>query len=145
MQITCLGCSSTGRDLVGSGSQGQGQGQVLPDERRDLLCSLPLAELAEPALAGPGGGVDDLEEELAGPGVEDEDHAVDGLGGEVALEGLVDGHTVDVRVVQEPDDVVVEELAVVGAREVGLGHVTAVQLQPSSHPEGEERVRVRRG
>jgi hypothetical protein len=46
--------------------------------------------------------VDDLEEELASAGVEDEDGAVDGLGGEVALKGLVDGHAVHIGVVHKP-------------------------------------------
>ena len=48
--------------------------------------------------------MDDLEEELAGARVEDEDGAVDGLGGEVALERLVDGDAVHVRVVHEPEE-----------------------------------------
>ena len=46
--------------------------------------------------------MNDLEEELSGSRVEDEDGAVDRLCGQVALERLVDGHTVDVRVVDEP-------------------------------------------
>ena len=57
--------------------------------------------------------MDDLEEELAGARVEDEDGAVDGLGGEVAFERLVDGDAVHVRVVHEPDDLVGEQLSVV--------------------------------
>ena len=48
--------------------------------------------------------MDDLEEELARSRVEDEDGAVDGLGGQVALERLVDRHAVHVGVVHEPDD-----------------------------------------
>jgi hypothetical protein len=47
--------------------------------------------------------VDDLEEELSRARVEDEDGAVDGLGGQVAFEGLVDCDAVDVGVVDEPD------------------------------------------
>jgi hypothetical protein len=43
-----------------------------------------LGELGEALLARPHRGVDDLEEELAGAGVEDEDGAVDGLGRQVA-------------------------------------------------------------
>ena len=45
------------------------------DERGHLLGGLPLGELAEPLLARPDGGVDDLEEELARARVEDEDGA----------------------------------------------------------------------
>ncbi len=48
--------------------------------------------------------MDDLQEELPRARVEDEDGAVDGLGGQVALKGLVDRHPVHVRVVHKPDD-----------------------------------------
>ena len=37
-------------------------------------------------------------------GVEDEDGAVDGLGGQVALKGLVDSHAVHIGVVHKPYD-----------------------------------------
>ena len=57
--------------------------------------------------------MDDLEEELAGARVEDENGAVYGLGRQVALERLVNRHAVDVRVVHEPDDLIGEELSVV--------------------------------
>jgi hypothetical protein len=95
----------------------------------DLLGSLPLGELAETLLPGPHGGVNDLEEELPGSRVEDEDGAVDRLGRQVALEGLVDGDAIDVRVVHEPDDLVAEELSVVLGGEVGLRRLGGVQLQ----------------
>ena len=111
VQITCLGCSSTDMDLSGSGT---GTGH--------LLCSLPLAELTEFSLSGHGGGLYDLEEKLTGPGVENEDHAFDGLGCEVDAQ-----HRLDISVVEEPDDGIVEDLAVVGAGEVGLRHVAAVR------------------
>mmetsp|Transcript_31891 Transcript_31891/g.87333 ORF Transcript_31891/g.87333 Transcript_31891/m.87333 type:complete len:766 (-) Transcript_31891:1916-4213(-) len=100
------------------------------DERRHLLGRLPLGELAEALLARPHRRVDDLEEELAGARVEDEDGAVDGLGREVALESLVDGDAVDVGVVDKPDDLVREELAVVLRREVWLGRLGRIELQP---------------
>jgi len=95
----------------------------------NLLGSLPLGELAETLLSGPHGGVNDLEEELPGARVEDEDGAVDRLGRQVALEGLVDGDAVHVRVVHEPDDLVAEELAVVLGGEVRLRGLGGVQLQ----------------
>ena len=69
-----------------------------------LLGSLPLGELAEALLAGPDGGVDDLEEELPSARVEDEDGTVDGLCGQVALKCLVDGHPVHVGIIHKPDD-----------------------------------------
>ena len=63
---------------------------------------LPLGELAEALLASPYASVDDLEEELSGAWVENEDATVDRLRGQVALEGFVDRHAVNVGVVNEP-------------------------------------------
>ena len=66
------------------------------------LAHLPLGELAEALLAGPYAGVDDLEEELSGAWVENEYATIDGLRGQVALEGFVDRHAVNIGVVNEP-------------------------------------------
>ena len=78
-----------------------------------LFSCLPLGQLAQALLAGPHAGGDDLEEQLARARVEDEDGAVDGLGGQVALKGLVDGHAVHVGVIHKPDDLVTEQLSIV--------------------------------
>ena len=99
------------------------------DQGRHLLGGLPLGQLPQALLPGPHARVDDLEEELPGARVEDEDRAVDWLRGQVALKGLVDRHAVHVCVVHEPDDLVAEELAVVLARQVGLRRLGRVQLQ----------------
>ena len=48
--------------------------------------------LSKTFLAGPHRRVDDLEEELASPGVEDEDGSIDGLCGQVTLKGLKRTH-----------------------------------------------------
>lgn len=48
--------------------------------------------------------MDDLQEQLTGAWVENEDGSIDGLGGQVTLECLVDCHTVHVGVIHEPDD-----------------------------------------
>lgn len=69
--------------------------------------------------------MDDLEEELPRPRVENEDSSVDGLRGKITLEGLVDGHAVNVAVVHEPDDLVREQLAVVLTRQVRFGWLRA--------------------
>ena len=52
--------------------------------------------------------------------VEDDDSAVDRFGRQVILERLVDSNTVHISVVDEPDDLVGEQLGVVLAVEVGL-------------------------
>ena len=71
---------------------------------------------------------------LAGARVEDEDGTVDRLGGQVTLKGLVDGDTVDVGVVDKPDDHVGEELGVVLGRQVRLGRLRREQLQRLADP-----------
>ena len=58
--------------------------------------------LSETFLSSPHRGVNDLEEQLARPRVEDENGPVDRLRRQVALERLVDGHPVHVRVVDKP-------------------------------------------
>lgn len=78
-----------------------------------LFCCLPLGQLAQALLASPHAGVDDLEEELTSPGVEDEDSTVDGFGGQVALKSLVDGHPIHIGVIHKPDDLVAEQLTIV--------------------------------
>lgn len=92
-------------------------GGALPDKQHagkaDLFSSLPLGQLAQTLLACPDARVDDLQEELASPGVEDEDGTIDGLGGQVALKGLVDGDTVHIGVIHKPDYLVAEELSIV--------------------------------
>jgi len=46
------------------------------NKRSNLLSGLPLGELPETLLASPDTGVDNLQEELTGSGVEDKDGAV---------------------------------------------------------------------
>ena len=69
------------------------------NESGDFLGGLPLRELSETLLTSPNRGVNDLEEELTGSRVEDEDGSVDGLGRQVSFERLVDRDSVDVGVV----------------------------------------------
>ena len=58
------------------------------DEGGNLLGRLPLGQLPETLLPRPHTRVDDLEEELSGARVEDEDGAVDWLGRQVAFKRL---------------------------------------------------------
>eukprot|EP00967_Tisochrysis_lutea_P025529 scaffold29471_cov28-Tisochrysis_lutea.AAC.3 len=98
------------------------------NEGGDLLCGFPLSELAKALLPGPHRRVDDFEEELARTRIEDENSAIDGLGGEVALERLVDGDAINVGVVHEPYDLVRKELAVVLRGEIRFRRLRRVQL-----------------
>ena len=81
--------------------------------RADLLCCLPLGQLAQTLLASPHAGVYDLQEELTSPGIEDEDGTIDGFGGQVALKCLVDRHPIYIGVIHKPDDLVAEKLTIV--------------------------------
>jgi hypothetical protein len=78
--------------------------------------------------------VDDLQEELTRARVEDEDGAVDGLGGEVAFEGLVDGDAIDIGVVDEQLNLVAEQLVVVLAVQELLATLTGVELETFPDP-----------
>mmetsp|Transcript_3144 Transcript_3144/g.9017 ORF Transcript_3144/g.9017 Transcript_3144/m.9017 type:complete len:409 (-) Transcript_3144:4863-6089(-) len=111
-------------DLLGLLLDGQAA-----DEGRDLLRRLPLRELAQSFLPRPDGRVHDLEEQLPRAGIEHEDGPVDGLRREVPFKRLVDGHAVDVRVVDEPNNLIAKELAVVLRTEVGLRRLGAVELE----------------
>ena len=83
------------------------------NQRSDFLSGLPLGKLSQTLLSSPHAGVNDLQEELSGARVEDEDRTVDGLCREVTLERLVDGHTIHIGIIYKPDDLVGEELAVI--------------------------------
>jgi len=48
--------------------------------------------------------MNDLQEQLSGSRVENEDGAVDWFGDQVALKGLADGYSVHVGVIYEPCD-----------------------------------------
>ena len=78
--------------------------------------------------------MDDFQEQLPSARVQDEDGPVDGLGGQVALERLVDSDPVDIGVVHKPDDLVAEQLPIVLAAQVGLSGLRGVQLQTLADP-----------
>mmetsp|Transcript_10676 Transcript_10676/g.30496 ORF Transcript_10676/g.30496 Transcript_10676/m.30496 type:complete len:593 (+) Transcript_10676:6123-7901(+) len=100
------------------------------DQRSNFFCGLPFGELGKALLAGPDAGVDDLQEQLTRAWVENEDGSVDRLRGQVTLERLVDGDTVDVGVVNKPNDLIAEQLSVVLGTQVRLRRFTGVQLEP---------------
>lgn len=102
--------------------------------------------LTETFLSGPDARVNNLQEELTRSRVEDEDGAVDRFRRQITFECLerrtilnaprkrkrsylVDGDTVYIRVVDEPNDLIAEQLAIILRRQVGLGRLGRVQLQ----------------
>jgi hypothetical protein len=99
------------------------------DEGSHFLCSLPLGQLTQSLLACPHTGVDDLEEELARLGIEDEDGPIDWLGRQISLKSLVDGHSVHIGVIHKPNDLVGEQLCIVLRVQIWLSGLTRVELQ----------------
>jgi len=77
--------------------------------------------------------MDDLEVQLATSWVEDEDGTIDGLSCQVTFIGLVDCDSVDVGIINEPDDLVTEELLIVLRVEIGLSRFRGIELETLSN------------
>ncbi len=104
------------------------------DQGRYFFGGLPFRKLTESLLPSPDTCMNDLQEELARPGVEDEDCSVDWLRCQVALESLVDGHAIDVGIIDEQLGLVAEQLRIVlGVQEL-LVALRCVQLQALTYP-----------
>ena len=99
-----------------------------------FLSSLPLCQLAKSLLTSPNTGVDDFKEQLSRLWIEREDSSVDWLGSQVALLCLVNGDSVDVCVIYEPDSLVREELSVVLRVQIGLSWLTGIELEALPDP-----------
>ena len=99
------------------------------NQGRDFFCCLPLGQLRETFLPSPHARVNDLQKELTGARVEDENSAVDWLCHQVTLECFVNRHAVHIRIVHEPNCLVAEQLAVVLRVEIRFGGLRGVQLQ----------------
>lgn len=82
--------------------------------------------------------MNNFEEQLSSSWVEDEDRPVDGLGGEVTFECLVDCNSVHVGVINEPDDLLREQFCVILCVEVGLSGFRGIQLQTLSNSFSED-------
>lgn len=57
--------------------------------------------------------MDDLQKELAGFGIKDEDCAIDRFSRQVTFKSFVDSDSVDVSVINKPNDLVREQLGVI--------------------------------
>ncbi len=91
------------------------------NESSHFLSSLPLGQLTQSFLSSPYTRVDDLEEQLAGLGVEDKDGSIDGFRGQITLKCLVNCHSVYISVIDKPDDLIGEKLGIVLRIEVRFG------------------------
>ena len=103
----------------------------------NFLGSLPLRQLSKTFLSCPNTGVNDLQEQLSGPRVENEDGAVDWLGGQIAFKCLVDGDAIDVCIIDEQLDLIVEEFGIILRVQKFLVALRRVELEtlPDAFPE----------
>ena len=76
------------------------------NEGSNFFRGLPLGQLTKTLLTSPHARVDNLQEELSRLRVEDENCSVDWFCRQVAFKCLVDGDSVDICVVNEPDDLI---------------------------------------
>lgn len=73
------------------------------NEGSDFFGCLPLGELTETLLSSPNRRVNDLDERLSSSRIEDKDSSVDRLSRQISFESLVDGDTVNLSIVHEPN------------------------------------------
>ena len=66
--------------------------------------------------------------------IKNENRSIDRLRCKVALEGLMNGHTVHVRVINKPNDLIAKKFRVVLGVQVGLSRLGTVQLETLSDP-----------
>lgn len=95
-------------DLLGLLFDGQTSNQS-----GNLFCCLPLSQLAETLLSRPDTRMDDFEEKMSRLRVQNENCTVDWFSRQITLVGLVNSHSVNVGIVNEPNDLVTEQLRVI--------------------------------
>mmetsp|Transcript_15391 Transcript_15391/g.46046 ORF Transcript_15391/g.46046 Transcript_15391/m.46046 type:complete len:443 (-) Transcript_15391:2814-4142(-) len=86
----------------------------------NLFGGLPLGQLTKTLLTGPHTSMNDLEEQLSGARIEDENGTINWFGGQVSFKGLMNGDAIHIGIINEPNDLLAEELRVVLRVEVGF-------------------------
>ena len=76
--------------------------------------------------------MDDLQEQLACPWVQNEDCSINGLCCQISLKGLVNGHSIYIGVIHKPDDLIGKELSIVLTAQVRLCWFRGIKLQALS-------------
>ena len=76
--------------------------------------------------------MDDLQEQLACPWIQNEDRSIDRLCSQISLKGLVNGHSVYIGVIHEPDDLIGKELSIVLTAQIRLCRFWGIKLQTLS-------------
>jgi hypothetical protein len=57
--------------------------------------------------------MDNFQEQLASPRIEDKNSTINWFGCQVSLERFMDSHSIDVSVINKPNDLVSEEVSVI--------------------------------
>ena len=76
--------------------------------------------------------MNDLQEQVARPGMENEDRALDRFRRQVAFVGLVNSQTRDVRIVDEPNDWIGKQFTVVWRGSIRFGRFRRIQMSTFS-------------
>ena len=57
--------------------------------------------------------MNDLQEQLAGSGIEYEDSTIDGFCGQVSFESFVNGHSIHVGIINKPDNLIRKQFRII--------------------------------
>ena len=76
------------------------------DECSNFFSSLPLGKLSETFLTSPNTSMDNFQEKLASPWIEDKDCSIDWLGRQISLMCLMDSNPVYIGVINKPIDLI---------------------------------------
>ncbi len=98
-------------------------------KRSHLLCRLPFRKLSKSLLALPHRAMDNLEKELTSPRRKDEDSSIDRLSGKITLVCFMNSDTIDISVIDEPDQLVREQLSIIRCIQIRLGRLARVELK----------------
>ena len=98
------------------------------NQGRNFLSRFPFGQLTQTFLTGPYGGVNNFQEELPSSGVENENGSVDRLGCQVSFESFVNGYTVYISIIDEPDDLIWKEFTIVLWWKIWLSGLRRVEL-----------------
>jgi len=67
--------------------------------------------------------VNDFQEKLSSSWIENENGSIDGFGGQVTLKGFVDGNTIDVGVINKPNNLIAKEFSIILRVEIRLSRL----------------------
>ena len=85
----------------------------LPNQGSHFFGGLPFGQLTKTFLTGPDTCVDNFEEQLTSSRVENENGTIDRFGGEISLESFVNSDTIDIGIIDKPNDLIGEQFTII--------------------------------